>query len=523
MDEIFSGGEALDNFRAENGYSDKVTRDFDGTSERRSSEGPSLAVKIKKKVVGGNYTVGGSEMEKPGSKSMLPVMQIGHSGAQEETPAYDYSSRSGIRADSAMAGALNRGIVPESLRRMQEAEQIYEAEKKGIISSGDSALESVLKSGSNKDRFVPTHKEIIKELSKSAEAKKEKAESGKEKAESSKKSGASVPSRAEDGKDKNAVSADADDKWREKQKKKIAVSIGILCFLIGGLLLTFLYSPLNERGAERVFTDGGGGNTAESAAGGGSELLPDAAADGGAKEDSEKVELDVSQEQLEGLQPQVFRSAKGTIKVYVVGAVRNPGMVSLPFDARVDDAVKAAGGMTEDAEPLSVNLAKRIKDEDKIYVPSKGESSGTVGSPAGLDNSGVMAHNTYGSAVPEGSGVINVREPDRGKGADSRSSSKKEGAKKKKPAAADSAPAGGQAESVVSEEVPDADRIDINTASEEELQKIPGVGPSISKSIVDYRSSLPEGRFTDKAQLKEVIGVGNSTYDKIEGYVKEVK
>lgn len=508
MDENFSGGGSLDKFKAENEYSGNRSRDFDNPSDRRSAEGPSLAVKIKKKAAGVNYGSGSAERERPEGKSMLPVMQIGQNAAAGEAPDYDYGSRAGIRADAAMAGALNRGIVPESLRRMQEAEQIYEAEKKGIISSSDSALDSVLKSGSNKDRFVPTHKEIIKELSKSAEAKKEKSEKDVKKSDSS--------SRSAEEKNKAALPEEADDKWPEGQKKKFIVGLGILCFIIGGLLLTFLYSPLNEHGAERVFPGGGG----EASQSGGPEAVAqsETVANGG---NSEKIEVDVSQDQLEGLQPQAYRSAKGTIKVYVVGAVRNPGIVTLPFDARVDDAIKAAGGMTEAAEPLSVNLAKRIKDEDKIYVPAKGESGSSPQAPEGLDRSGVMAHNTYGASVPEGSGVINVREPDRERAADNKRPAKKEAPKKKSGADDNGASAAGQSEG--GSEVPSEEQVDINTASEEELQQIPGVGPSISKSIVDYRSSLPEGRFTDKSQLKEVIGIGDSTYDKIEGYVREVK
>jgi len=56
--------------------------------------------------------------------------------------------------------------------------------------------------------------------------------------------------------------------------------------------------------------------------------------------------------------------APETVKVYVVGAVHQPGVVTLPANTRVDDAIRAVGGMLPDADPLSVNLAKKIRDED---------------------------------------------------------------------------------------------------------------------------------------------------------------
>ena len=62
--------------------------------------------------------------------------------------------------------------------------------------------------------------------------------------------------------------------------------------------------------------------------------------------------------------------------------------------------------------------------------------------------------------------------------------------------------------------------INLNTATEEELQKIPGIGPSISKSILDYRKKLPNDRFTDLSQLKEVAGIGEKSYNKFAPFLK---
>ncbi len=67
------------------------------------------------------------------------------------------------------------------------------------------------------------------------------------------------------------------------------------------------------------------------------------------------------------------------VKVDVSGAVKTPGVYSLPFDARVEDALKIAGGVTESVDPTylskTINLAQKVVDGMKIYVPSTGETS----------------------------------------------------------------------------------------------------------------------------------------------------
>ena len=61
------------------------------------------------------------------------------------------------------------------------------------------------------------------------------------------------------------------------------------------------------------------------------------------------------------------------ITVHVAGAVARPGLVQLPPDARVADAVAAAGGVAEGADPASVNLAARLVDGSQVVVPAEGE------------------------------------------------------------------------------------------------------------------------------------------------------
>src|SRR5688572_30589471 len=76
------------------------------------------------------------------------------------------------------------------------------------------------------------------------------------------------------------------------------------------------------------------------------------------------------------------------VKVDISGAVVNPGVYSLSSEARVEDAIKKAGGVTEDANPeylsKSINLAQKISDGMKIYIPFEGE----MGQVSGVSASG---------------------------------------------------------------------------------------------------------------------------------------
>lgn len=73
------------------------------------------------------------------------------------------------------------------------------------------------------------------------------------------------------------------------------------------------------------------------------------------------------------------------IKVYITGEVVNPGVYEMNIDDRVDDLLKKAGGHTEQADMLAVNLAAYINDAEKIIIPTKGET---------VDKSGAEAQNS---------------------------------------------------------------------------------------------------------------------------------
>lgn len=71
------------------------------------------------------------------------------------------------------------------------------------------------------------------------------------------------------------------------------------------------------------------------------------------------------------------------ITVDVKGAVKSPGIYDLPVGSRVHDAVQKAGGLTEQADSKSLNLAQKVSDEDLVYVPSKGEEAASQQTASG--------------------------------------------------------------------------------------------------------------------------------------------
>ncbi|OFL49729.1 MULTISPECIES: helix-hairpin-helix domain-containing protein [Streptococcus] len=71
------------------------------------------------------------------------------------------------------------------------------------------------------------------------------------------------------------------------------------------------------------------------------------------------------------------------ITVDVKGAVKSPGIYDLPVGSRVHDAVQKAGGLTEQADSKSLNLAQKVSDETLVYVPSKGEEAASQQAASG--------------------------------------------------------------------------------------------------------------------------------------------
>jgi competence protein ComEA len=145
------------------------------------------------------------------------------------------------------------------------------------------------------------------------------------------------------------------------------------------------------------------------------------------------------------------------LRVHVAGAVVRPGVYDLPDNSRVTDAIDAAGGFVAEADKNALNLAARLDDGERLEIPYV---AGFV------------------PDVSRGFAVVSEGTP---------------------------SPLAG------------TDLININTASADELDKLPGIGQTTAQRIIDYRTS--NGPFATIEDIINVPGIGTATYDEIKDLI----
>lgn len=155
--------------------------------------------------------------------------------------------------------------------------------------------------------------------------------------------------------------------------------------------------------------------------------------------------------------PPAPAAAPEVVTVHVAGQVQHPGVYAVGAGGRVTDAITAAGGPLPEADLDQLNLAAKLADGDRVYVGKKGEMP-PVGSAAG--------------AVAGGTGTPTTR----------------------------------------------AGPLDLNTATAEQLDALPGVGPATAKAIVDYRTR--HGRYRSVTDLLEVPGIGPAKLEALRPLVR---
>ena len=139
-------------------------------------------------------------------------------------------------------------------------------------------------------------------------------------------------------------------------------------------------------------------------------------------------------------------------KVYISGEVKNSGVYDIKDGDRLDDLVKRAGGFTEKADINAINLALRLEDQMKIYIPNIDENQNIK-----ADNTN-LAMGEVTSTNPKSSGQ----------------------------------------------------KININLASKEELMTLPNIGEKRAQAILDYRQ---ENKFTKIEDIKNVSGIGDKYFE----------
>ena len=174
------------------------------------------------------------------------------------------------------------------------------------------------------------------------------------------------------------------------------------------------------------------------------------------KSNSDPITIEDTRESIEmqETEDKNEKTAENVIIVHVAGAVKKPGIVKLKEGSRVEDAVNEAGGLEDNADISNINLAYILEDGIKIKIPTLDEKE--------------LSDNSY---IIEDIG------------------DKVENSKSKK------------------------DKININTASESELETLEGIGASLAEKIVEYREK--NGKFKNIEDIKNVTGIGDSKFEVI--------
>ena len=148
-----------------------------------------------------------------------------------------------------------------------------------------------------------------------------------------------------------------------------------------------------------------------------------------------------------------------TIVVHITGEVNYPGVVVLKEGARVVDAIEAGGGETDEADLSSLNLAYMLSDGEKIYVPNKEETSQESQEREYITSAKDNSEQSENGAKSTGTNF----------------------------------------------------KININTAKQEELTQITGIGESTAKKIIEYRTQ--NGKFKSIEDIKNIPGIGDSKFN----------
>ncbi|HIW47331.1 MAG TPA: ComEA family DNA-binding protein [Candidatus Yaniella excrementigallinarum] len=151
-------------------------------------------------------------------------------------------------------------------------------------------------------------------------------------------------------------------------------------------------------------------------------------------------------------------SPADTLVLHVAGEVHDPGIVELSSDIRVIDAIKAAGGPTDNAALDALNLAAVTNDGDYIFVPDEETAQTNPDISTGANSANQPQANT------DPAGLVNI-----------------------------------------------------STADAAELETLPGIGPATAAQIIEHREQ--HGAFADLASLEEVSGIGPATRERLDGLV----
>lgn len=164
-----------------------------------------------------------------------------------------------------------------------------------------------------------------------------------------------------------------------------------------------------------------------------------------------------------GAENRIASATGESIVVDVSGAVNTPSVVTLNADGRVEDAIRAAGGLKDNADLTDINRAAFLTDGEKIIVPTKDSSSKKENRTVGNEQKNDEINTEVNSSL-ENDGKINI-----------------------------------------------------NIADSAKLQELNGIGPALSERIIEYREN--NGNFKTIEDIKSVSGIGDKTFEKFKNNI----
>lgn len=176
------------------------------------------------------------------------------------------------------------------------------------------------------------------------------------------------------------------------------------------------------------------------------------------------------------------------IIIHITGAIKKEGIYELKENSRIADAIESAEGLTENANIQDINLAYVLEDGEKIHIPTKEETkqSNSEKIEKNTDKTTVYVTKNTGGTEKSASNTENTNNSGNTKNNNSTTNKN--------------------------------EKININTATQAELETLPGIGPSTALKIINYRKE--NGKYKTIEDIKKVSGIGDSKYNKIKELIK---
>lgn len=171
------------------------------------------------------------------------------------------------------------------------------------------------------------------------------------------------------------------------------------------------------------------------------------------------------------------KTDKNKIIIYIIGEVKQEGVYELDENSRISDAIEKAGGTKENADLSQINLAYKIEDGMRIYIPKKGEL---------VQDKEKIEDKTQEVVTDKSTDITNTTSVNTNLSTNKKSKT-------------------------------DIEKINLNKATQTELETLPGIGPSTAEKIIAYRKE--NGNFKNIEDIMNVNGIGESKYNKIKDLI----